>query len=329
MALFPGILALLNESDAEEASSNEVEEQGVVSSYSSWVSAGTLSLFGQMAESQASESAAASSTDAFDEIISINSSMILTQEGASWLGATGAGQVTIQEPESSTPNLISSEGQQVVSSAEPDRGFGGLLQQTAEETTPGIQFDPSNPQPIIEVSASNFDPRASRVNRATARGEPSVAPETEEEFGGPDGLNLTAAEKPQIVAIIEEDISPNGYPRQVTLIVKKLLSIKYKPIAYRLYKKSVFTDTEYSKISDVLPESLVATRPSARYHTAIRNAGFKLTDVFTYTDTDIDPGRVYAYKLRLRFSPDPEAIEAIETIGQTIAGVAAIRNARS
>lgn len=146
-----------------------------------------------------------------------------------------------------------------------------------------------------------------RVFRAQERGRPPIPPEEGEIFNGSEAMRLQSSEKPAVLAIIEEDIQPNGTPGQVTLIIKKLNSDRFRAIEYTIFKKSVFIDSGYDG-GTVLPGTTeLGTRLSPRYTEAAIEAGFSLPDIITWTDPDIEAGRVYAYKVKVVYDGDVEA----------------------
>lgn len=163
-----------------------------------------------------------------------------------------------------------------------------------------------------------------REFRAKERGTPPIPPEEGEEYHGPESMRLMAHEKPSILAVIEEDIRENGTPNHVTLLIKKLTSERYRAIEYTIFKKSIFIDSSYDG-GTVLPgTSEFGTSLSPRYTEAVAEAGFRLPDVISYTDSDIDAGRVYAYKVKVVYDGDTdkaaEEKEEAETMVTAIFG---------
>lgn len=148
-----------------------------------------------------------------------------------------------------------------------------------------------------------------REFRARERGSPPVAPEEGEMYVGPESMRLQAAEKPAILAIIEEDIQSNGVAGQVTLIIKKLTSERFRAIEYTIFKKNIFTDSSYDGGATLPGTSGLATSLSPRYTEAAIEAGFSLPNILTYTDPDIEAGRVYAYKVKVVYDGDIDARE--------------------
>lgn len=287
----------------ESESSSEQGEVQVRSTFVGTYARGFLGIPGFLESMAGSNSSAESNPSTF----------LLTPEGVAWLAA---GDTEPEEPSGDPENLLTPGVGQILEDAEENRDMASLVtSDPADDTT--VQASPRNTGELSEapnfaLSAANEDPRASR---ARERGQPAVAPETQEEAGGPSGTSLTPAEKPVILAIIEEEIGRNGLPARVTLIMKRLLSTRFKPVKYTLFKKSIFTDEVYSVATEVFPENLLDYKVSPRYNAAVRNAGFKPADVFTFTDENIDSGRVYAYKLKLRFVNDPETQAQLDEFG--------------
>jgi len=234
---------------------------------------------------------------------------------------TVAGAIASEEPETEegAASLLVPGASDIADMAAGTSGISGLLagggavvdafrRDLLGRTVPGID-DATGGRLRLFVESTLED---SRERIARQRGEPPVPTEEGEEFTGPDSMTLRSNEKPAVLAVIEENIRENGTPESITLIIKKLNSDRFRPITYTIFKKSVFTDELYDEGTELIP-TVLGLSASPRYFGAILTAGFRIADVLTFTDTNIEAGRVYAYKVRCEFDGDTDtATEEIE-----------------
>jgi hypothetical protein len=185
-----------------------------------------------------------------------------------------------------------------------------LASQTEGKTDEEIEAEFASPEEeSVESEAESAsvidqEPENSAVSFAFIDAEAT----RKEIFVGPKELELSEAEKPKILAVFEEDKDKNGSPESLNLIIRKLQSddenAQLRVIAYDIYRKSVFEQERFERISVVEPTFL--SFPS-QYVDSLRDMGLDPDHTFLWKDKTIKPGKVYAYKVMTRYDNNPLA----------------------
>lgn len=135
------------------------------------------------------------------------------------------------------------------------------------------------------------------------------------------GFRLTEQEKPKILAILGEDISSSGFSRKNTLFIRTIISSQWAPSVIEIWRKNIFQADSFIKIGE-LTGNQFSSNP--RFKSLIsRELRADPRYVITFTDIDLLPNNVYAYKVRVQFGrgPDLSALESRGFIGGLIGGV--------
>ena len=263
-------------------------------------------------------------------VTALNTAQRATRGGTT-VRVTPAGAATVAEP-----SLI----------GRPVSGLGtqGVTQSLIRNAAPGIISAVSRlGDQLIQPAGFSFlrglRPRATletfRKNRreptrqelANERGEPPEPPEEGEIQNGPASMSLKEAEKPRILAVIEEDYKPNGTPTKLIIVAKKMISTRFKVIDYFLQKKSVFEDDDYSR-GKKIPPSTVRNLPIRIQRVLKRNrVRLKMSSLMVFTDSDLLPGRVYSYKIKVNYEElpptrTPVVVPGVERYAEQVARAA-------
>ncbi len=155
---------------------------------------------------------------------------------------------------------------------------------------------PATPAPVI-TSVGTITPVAetssTRVGTAQSRATRADLKETEIGFVLEDG------EKPVIEMIISGDLTSQGFPQSNTLFIKRLQSSRVRVRKYSIFRKNVFADLQYKKIKEIEVGQAVV---ELKYEQLVRDLLHKHPyDYLSFTDIDLIPNAVYAYKLRVDY----------------------------
>lgn len=136
------------------------------------------------------------------------------------------------------------------------------------------------------------------------------------------GQILRDDSKCKIVAILSENIL-EGYPKSNLLVIKKSESPTVQPQTYTILRKSLFRDTEYSKLVE-LRASDVSFKQEYAY--ILEDLGFTDKQVFTIRDNHIEKDMSYIYKVQLSWTlkfdlNNSQNAQADTTVSTTISSV--------
>lgn len=167
----------------------------------------------------------------------------------------------------------------------------------AEASGVGISTTSPAIAPVSSItpvsSVATTTPSATTTGTAQSRAVRADLKETE------IGFALADDEKPVIKVILSGDLTNTGFPRSNTLLIQRLQSQRVKVKKYSIFRKNVFQDLEYVKIQEIeVGDAVVEEKYISILKQLLQANPY---DYFSFTDTEIVPNAVYAYKLRVDY----------------------------
>lgn len=189
-------------------------------------------------------------------------------------------------PTNPIPGLLPAAGPPLVATSLP-----GVLppvvvdSPTPEENEGGISVYSA----IFDLEKSIFKPGSSL----------SSALSGDEKFSG---KRPTEAEKPKVLAVIEESIK-DGYPKSNSILFRKLKTNRGYATKYVIYRKDLFREFLFRKLAVLDPGTLIV--PEQYKEFVVEQLQEQEVDVFVIRDSLIRNDAVYVYKIEVEWASTP------------------------